>query len=242
MNRIISLLSRHRSKWLLLLLFTILPLLSSSVFLLLVVQHQAGLAALDWPVWFLLFSILSVPIALSLLPNTLAGLLAGYFLGWAGLAGMTLSFSLACIWGYFLGRLAGGSRLTDDLIRIWPKLGTHISAFREKPYSLVSGLRLLPAPPFAMGSLLLSWLEIPFRTYILGSLAGMLPRMALVVFAGSLARNLEELLRNGIFDYRIYACFILLALAGFLLIFRYFRRKKNSLNDNTIQSSDLPDL
>lgn len=225
MKRFLTLLSRHRSEWLLLMLFTVLPLLSSSAVILLVLNHGNTLAEMSRSGWIFLFILISVPIAFSLIPNTLAGLLAGYFAGWAGLAGMTVSFSLACIWGYFLGRIAG-KNLLKDVIQIWPKLERHISAFRNNPGYLVSGLRLLPAPPFAIGSLILVWLGVPFRTYFTGSIAGMLPRMALVVFASSMARNLEELLRNKIFDYRIFASMLILALLGLFMILRYFRKSR----------------
>lgn len=217
-----KLITRRKRESLLLLTFSVLPLLSSSGLLYLVIEYRQQIGESGFSYWFILFILLSVPIALSLIPNTLAGLLAGYFLGWAGLAGMLLSFSLACIWGFLLGRLAD-SDLLEEIEKNWPQVTRHISRFREQPFFLVSGLRLLPAPPFAIGSLILSWLRLPFIAYFFASIAGMIPRMALVVFSGSLAHNLENLIRQTTGNPHLYIIMLLTGLAGSLILFVKFR-------------------
>jgi uncharacterized membrane protein YdjX (TVP38/TMEM64 family) len=230
MNKWRMLISRRWREGALLLLFSILPFASSSVVLILVLRHQDFLQQLSPAGWALVFFILSIPIALSFIPNTIAGLLAGYFLGWAGLTGMTLSFSLACIWGFFLGKSAGGKFL-DDVLELWPALQKYIARFRKKPAMLVSALRLLPAPPFAIGSLVLTWLHVPFPLYLRASIAGMLPRMALVVFIGAMARNLQELTQTENADYRLVAGMVLLGLTGIYLIYRFLRSPNESAQD-----------
>lgn len=223
MTKLWQLITRRKRESLLLLSLSLLPLLSASGLIYLIFQYSGMIEELSYSEWMVLFILLSFPIAFSLIPNTLAGLLAGYFLGAAGLAGMLLSFSLACIWGFFLGKLAAPD-LLKDLEKIWPQLPEHIARFRERNFQLVAGLRLLPAPPFAIGSLVLSWLRLPFRSYFIASIAGMLPRMALMVFAGSIAQNLEELIRNSARDYRLYLGLLVFTLAGGLMLFIQFRR------------------
>jgi uncharacterized membrane protein YdjX (TVP38/TMEM64 family) len=209
---------RRKKEVVLFILFSFLPLATSSLVVLESIQHQKYLSELSFLSWLLIFALLSIPISLSLIPNTLLGLMAGYFLGWAGLAGMTLSFGLACIWGYWFGLLVGKDFI-HDVQETWPELGKHISRFRNQPVPLVSGLRLLPVPPFAIGSIVLAWLEIPFRIYFFASLAGMLPRMALIVFIGGIAKNLEDLIegRSGLTGLIVSA--LLLAAIGSWLIF-----------------------
>jgi uncharacterized membrane protein YdjX (TVP38/TMEM64 family) len=209
----------------LLLLFTVLPVFSSSGLIYLILQLQDQLQQLTFTGWLGIFILASFPIAASLIPNTLAGLLAGFFLGWAGLAGMCLSFSLACIWGFFLGKIAG-KNLIQDVVKIWPKLSGLISGFREKPVSLAWGLRLLPAPPFAISSLILAWLDVPFRQYFPASIAGMLPRITAVVFVGSVAKNLKELLSDKSSDPMLLASLFMAAALGFFWLYLRFGRKK----------------
>ena len=174
----------------------------------------------------MIFFLLSVPIAFSLIPNTLAGLIAGYFLGWLGLPAMVLSFSLACLIGFFIGGFSGKG-LLDDVCSLWPSLSGIIQRFKDKPFSLVVALRLMPAPPFAIGSLVLAWIKIPLKSFFWGSLAGMIPRMSLVVWLGHLGGDLQRLASGSAGDYRVSLAITAFAGLGlFILYFRFIREQK----------------
>ena len=224
MQRIFQLLRNKRTESLWLASFALLPFISGSALVFLGLQYEPFINSLSFGQWVLVFIVLAIPIAFSLIANTLAGLLAGYFLGWPGLAGMTLSFSFANLIGYYLGRLTGRGFL-DEICRIWPGMEQIFARFRARPLSLVFSLRLMPAPPFAVGSLVLAWLKLPFSTVFWGSMLGMIPRMALVVWLGHLAGDVNRLIRDS--EAGSPLSLIVSAFAGLgMLIFyiRFFRK------------------
>jgi len=200
--------------------FALMPMLLGSALVLEVVGHHQLISKFTMTEWFLVFVLLSIPIAFSLIANTLAGLLAGYFLGWLGLPFMALSFSLACMLGYAIGRLFG-SGLKDDIIAIWPAAKNLLDRLGDKPFSLVFTLRLLPAPPFAIGTLFLSWLRVPFPSFMAASFLGMIPRMAIVVWFGSITGDVVAMVQNPMEDQRLKIAFGLIAGVG--LLFFYFK-------------------
>jgi uncharacterized membrane protein YdjX (TVP38/TMEM64 family) len=226
MERLFGLIKARKTEALWLLCFALLPLLAGSGMVLLAIEQSEILKEFSFQSWALLFLFLSIPIACSLIPNTLAGLMAGYFLGWYGLAGMTLSFSIACLFGYFLGSLSGKGFI-EEVCRLWPVLEGVLARFRTRPLSLAFSLRLMPAPPFAVGSLLLAWLHLPLKAVFWGSVAGMIPRMALVVWIGHLAGDLSRVVHNPSSDLRLSIPFTFFAGLGILVFYLRFLRKSN---------------
>ena len=112
-----TLLQKPESIWLL--LFAALPLLVGSALAFWALEEKEFLMKLDFKGWAFIFTLLSIPIAFSLIPNTLAGLLAGYFIGMWGFPGMAWCILLACIIGYhFAKRLDSG--IQSEIFRIWP--------------------------------------------------------------------------------------------------------------------------
>lgn len=189
----ISLLLKPESRWLA--LFAALPLVVGSALAFWALDEKEWLLSLSVPSWILLFSLLSVPIAFSLIPNTLAGILAGYLLGMWGLAGMSLSFFLASVMGYFFGRRLDAG-LREEIFRIWPAAKKSVENLQGNSVSVVMAFRLLPVPPFAIGNLLLAWLRVPLASFLTGSMAGMIPRMALVVWLGSRVDDVVFLMQH----------------------------------------------
>ena len=133
---------------------------------------------------------------------------------------MAPSFSFANLIGYSLGKITGRG-LLDDVCQIWPGMEQIFERFRARPVSLVFSLRLMPAPPFAVGSLILAWLKLPFLTVFWGSMLGMIPRMALVVWLGHLAADVDRLIRDS--EAGSPVSLILTAFAGLGLLILYVR-------------------
>jgi uncharacterized membrane protein YdjX (TVP38/TMEM64 family) len=208
--------------------FALMPMLLGSALVLEVVGHHQLISKFSMTEWFVVFIMLSIPIAFSMIANTLAGLLAGYFLGWLGLPFMAISFSLACMLGYSIGRFFG-SGLKEDIIAIWPAAKDLLDRLGDKPFSLVFTLRLLPAPPFAIGTLFLSWLKVPFPSFMLASILGMIPRMAIVVWFGSITGDVVAMVQNPMEDQRLKIAFGTIAGIGLLLFyFRFFYKRSKS--------------
>lgn len=160
-----------------------------------VMEHIQELRSLSFPSKIYLFTGLSVLITFSFIPNTLAGLLSGYVFGFWGFAGMILSYFLASLMGYSLGRKID-SDLKETLFQIWPKAEKALQSLENQSVAVVLAFRLLPAPPFAIGNLFLAWFRTPLRPFLVGSLLGMLPRMALIVWTGASAADIWKVLKN----------------------------------------------
>lgn len=143
----------------------------------------------------LLFITLSFFVAFSLIPNTIAGLLAGYIFGIEGFAGMVLSYILASGMGYWLGRRID-SGLKHTIFQLWPEAEASVQNLKVQSIPVVIAFRLLPAPPFSVGNLILAWFHMPFFTFMAGSFLGMLPRMILVVWVGNSASDIWVLIQN----------------------------------------------
>lgn len=202
-----------------LLVFAFLPAVSGSVISLWALSNQTLLAGLGTRAWCGVFLALSFMIAFSFIPNTLAGLLAGYFLGFWGLPGMVFSFMLASWVGYgFARRIDSGLRYT--IMKIWPATESLFRKLGHDPIALVAGLRMLPVPTFSLGSLVLAWLHVPLWPYMLGSFAGMLPRMTLMVLLGKGAHDIMELVKDPFSSEWLTSLTAILAVAGALLLYR----------------------
>jgi len=192
-EKYISLFKKPESIWLI--LFATLPLLVGSALAFWALEEKEFLMKLDFWGWFLIFSLLSIPIAFSLIPNTLAGLLAGYFIGMWGFPGMAWCIFLACIMGcYFAKSLDSG--IQKEIFKIWPAAEKAAQKLKANSFSVVFLFRLMPVPPFAIGNLLMTWFKIPFLQFVLGSLAGMTIRMILMVWMGAKAKDIIQLLKN----------------------------------------------
>jgi len=224
MERLLGLIRKRKTEAFWLLCFALLPLIAGSGMVLIAMEQTEALKEFSFQSWVLLFLFLSIPIACSLIPNTMAGLMAGYYLGWYGLAGMTLSFSMACLLGFFLGRLSGKGFI-EEVCRLWPDLEAVLARFRTRPLSLAFSLRLMPAPPFAVGSLVLAWLKLPLKAVFWGSVSGMIPRMALVVWLGHLADDIRRALLQPSSDLRLAIPFTFFAGLGILVFYLRFLRK-----------------
>jgi uncharacterized membrane protein YdjX (TVP38/TMEM64 family) len=216
-------LQQPETRWLL--VFAACPLLFGSTATWWAYQEQDFINSLGPITWLLVFLALSLPIVLSLFPNTLVGLITGYFLSWWALPGMVLSFMLASFLGFLLGRRLDAG-LKSTFFQIWPASREAVDRMQGDPVQVVAAFRLLPVPPFAIGNLLLAWLEIPLKPYLFGSLMGMLPRMAFVVWLGSGLSNLLDLVQNPS-STRYLNWFSWLVLIPIWLFFRrYFRSGK----------------
>jgi uncharacterized membrane protein YdjX (TVP38/TMEM64 family) len=217
-----SLLRQPESRWLL--LFSTLPLLVGSALAVWALDQKEWLLQLSFGGWFLFFSLLSLPIGFSLIPNTMAGIVAGYLLGMWGLPGMVISFSCASVLGFYMGRFLD-SGLQNEIFRIWPSSKNAIARLKDNSVLVVMAFRLLPVPPFAIGSLLLAWLQVSPASFFLGSMAGMLPRMALMVWLGSKVEDILFLIQNPMQFREVQGLSIGAGLLGIYLIFRLFRKK-----------------
>jgi uncharacterized membrane protein YdjX (TVP38/TMEM64 family) len=130
-------------------------------------------------------------LALALVPASLAAALAGALFGPAGLLPAAAAYLLAA----WAAREAVRRPLRDAVqgaIARSPAAAAFQAELTRADFRLVVLSRLSPTLPFAFWNVLLALAPVPGRTYLAGSLLGMLPRTAAAVLVGAAAGPVIE--------------------------------------------------
>lgn len=132
----------------------------------------------------LLGGVLTVPVV----PATIFQVAGGWAFGkWLGFAYTMLGDALGAALGFLLARRWG-----ERVLQRWLSPSALAQAQRlagRMSWRSVMVLRLLPGPAYTLVSLAAGLSPLPFRTYMLGSVLGVAPWIALLVLAGDLGRS-----------------------------------------------------
>jgi uncharacterized membrane protein YdjX (TVP38/TMEM64 family) len=133
--------------------------------------------------------------ACSLLPTYAASILGGWTFGfWVGFPASMVAFCLAGLGAYGIAARAAGDRVVD-IVREHPKWEAVRAALLDcgfwKAFWIITLVRLPPTSPFAAANFLMGATRAPMIPYLLGTLIGMAPRTALVVWASAHASTLD---------------------------------------------------
>lgn len=175
--------------------FTLLPLLSSSFLTWLLYQHQNSLGTLSTGQWVLFSVVLAVLCGIALIPPTFLAIVMGYFLGWTALLLLILINMLAIVLIYGLSRWLNLSWI-ENWLRNDPKRSRVLNRIKSEELKIIFFTKLSPLFPFAVTNLIFAASGAAFRNIVLGGFLGMIPRTVLAVYAGTQARGLQELVEN----------------------------------------------
>lgn len=125
----------------------------------------------------------------ALLPTNVIGVICGWAFGfWFGITLHIFAIAGAASVSYLIHRRIAGKRLTE-VFEHHPKANTIYNALVKQSYwrttLLICLLRLSPAMPFALTNFLMTSARVPYSSFAIGTLVGMFPRSAAVVFFGS---------------------------------------------------------
>jgi len=164
----------------------------------LLMHSEFGLAA-----YVALFAISA---GLGLLPTYAQSILGGWVFGfWTGWSAAMFAFTTASIIGYVIARTVSRDRI-ERLVKSNPKSRTVREALVGRGFwqtlGIVSLIRVPPNSPFALTNLAMASIGVRVLPYTLGTLMGMAPRTAIVVWAASEAertgaRDIQEFVREG---------------------------------------------
>jgi uncharacterized membrane protein YdjX (TVP38/TMEM64 family) len=123
---------------------------------------------------------------LALMPTYAYSVLAGWAFGFAvGFPAAMGAYVGAGVIGYAIGRRASGDRALE-MVREHPKLQAVCDALIGSGFGrtllIVTLLRLPPNSPFAVTNLTMAAMRVNPVAYVIGSLVGLAPRTAAVVF------------------------------------------------------------
>lgn len=131
------------------------------------ISEHLVLAVLGYVVAYATAVALSVPGALVLTIS--GGLLFGWFLG--GAAAVT-GASIGAVLLFLIARSAFGESLRS---KAGPSINGLVEGFQKDALNYLLFLRLVPAMPFFVVNIAAALLNVPLRTYIIGTVVGIIP-------------------------------------------------------------------
>ncbi|MGI4873353.1 MAG: TVP38/TMEM64 family protein [Janthinobacterium lividum] len=176
-------------------LLVLVPLLGSASLVGVLAQHQEFMQHLSALQMLGYFALMGVTMALALTNSTFVVIVTGYFLGWAGLPGMVVSYALAAALGYELARRLDHGKLRGFLHH-FPKADTVLTELQHQSWPLILLTRLSPVLPFALMTFVLAIVGVPRGRFLTASVLGMLPRSLFFYWLGTKAQDVWALLRN----------------------------------------------
>jgi uncharacterized membrane protein YdjX (TVP38/TMEM64 family) len=144
---------------------------------------------------YLFFFVSTFTMAFALTPTTFIAVISGYFFSWPGLPALVVSYMAASVLGLLAGRQLSkrGIRLSDGGNK---KLDQLLERLENRQLLFIFFARLSPVLPFAMTNIALSSFSLRWRDYLLGSLAGMLPRTLVFFWTGMNAMDIWAFAQN----------------------------------------------
>lgn len=143
---------------------------------------------------FLFVVFMTIFSGLALLATNVLGIVSGFAFDWhIGIPAQILGIiGAATLMFYVSRRYAHGNM--SSIIERKPKLkAIHTALLTEstiKTLLIITLIRLSPAMPFAATNFMMSASGVPYKTFLSGTILGMLPRSSAIVFVGS---SLSEL-------------------------------------------------
>ncbi len=201
----------------------IMPLTFSSGLSATILSNLSEVESFSWLQWAGIFAVTVFTMAFALTPTTVIAIISGYFLGFAAIIPVVISYSLASIGGFLLSKPLGGD--FQLIIRSsYPKINSFIHRMSDKnPVSFVIFSRISPILPFAVMNLVLPFIGVKFRPYFWGGIAGMLPRTLLAITAGKLTKDIFSVVENpsdGLMMQIGFGVLLLISLLGFTFLFK----------------------
>jgi len=166
----------------------VLPLVGSALAAAMVPSWSTWLREGGWPALVAFTGIVGLAAAAACINTQIAALLAGWLWGFStGLGASLVAIWCAAVLGWLLAQLVAGSTLSR-LVDASPKAKAVHAALVGRPREAMTTtllLRLSPVVPFAMVNVLLAAARVRVGAFLVGTTLGVVPRTALVVWAGS---------------------------------------------------------
>ncbi len=147
-----------------------------------------------WALYALAFALAA---GFAMLPSYAASVLGGWAFGFAwGFPGALLGFTGGALIGYGVSTLVTRGRV-EELIESKPRWKAVRDALVGSGFwrtlAIIALVRLPPNSAFALGNLAMASVRVRLLPFVLGTILGMAPRTAVVVWAASLIRkNAQE--------------------------------------------------
>lgn len=203
-------------------LFTLLPLVCTSVLTFYLFQNQGLFTHFTVGQWSLFSIVLTILCALAICPPTFLAIVMGFFLGWVAFIPLIIINLAAILLIYIMVRILDFSWVENYLQRN-PKINKVLIQIKKEELKFIFFTKLSPLFPFALTNLIFAVSGASLKNIVLGGFLGMIPRTLLAVYVGTEARELQYLIENpneGTLSQIIIMGLILISVAGMYLILK----------------------
>lgn len=132
---------------------------------------------------------------LGILPTYASAILGGWAFGFAvGFPAALVGFLGGSLLGFFIARGASGDRVKALIAEKPTWRAVHdalVGGSYLKTLGIITLVRLPPNSPFALTNLVLASVKVPISAYIVGTMVGMAPRTAVVLYIATLFRDMS---------------------------------------------------
>ena len=151
-------------------------------------QHESN-GPLIYATAFVLLS------GIGVMPTYASAILGGWAFGFKiGFPAALVGFLGGAVLGYWIARGASGDRVKSMIAEKPTWRAVHdalIGGSFLKTLAIVTLVRVPPNSPFALTNLVMASVRVPVLTYVLGTLIGMAPRTAVVLYIATLFRDMS---------------------------------------------------
>lgn len=176
-------------------LFSFLPLFSSSIISYYVLQFQLLLQTLNWFSWFLISIFLAITSAFALSPPTFLAVVFGYFLNFWAIPYLFIINFGAIFLVYIFCQYIDSSWLKNNFLNS-EKPKKILEKLKKEELKIIFFTKLSPVLPFAITNLLFAVSGAKLKNIILGGFLGMIPRTLLAVYTGTQAKEIATLIQS----------------------------------------------
>ncbi|MBX9853163.1 MAG: VTT domain-containing protein [Cytophagaceae bacterium] len=201
----------------------ILPFISSSIIISYMIKYETQIMSYSLFEWIVFYACATLTMAFSLTHTTFVSTASGFFLGWASIPFVILSYMGACLLGYLLGIFVDKGEMMEKIMNS-SKGQIIASELRKNELKIIIFSRLSPVLPFGMMNLLLSYLKADIKKYFSGSFIGMAPRTLLFIWLGTQAQQLMLAFRGNTDKNYINIIIIFLLIGSAIGLFYYIVR------------------
>jgi uncharacterized membrane protein YdjX (TVP38/TMEM64 family) len=177
------------------LFLVIAPFIFDSILLSILISDQTYFHQFTYLQWSIFYLLAMFAMAFGLTHTTFIAVFSGYFLSYISIPFVIVSYLLASVIGYFVGRLITGEKVINTIMTL-PKAVPIAGELKKREFMIILLSRLSPALPFAVTNLLLSILKADFKKYFIAGSIGMLPRTLIFIWTGTQAKSIAEVIRN----------------------------------------------
>lgn len=176
-------------------LFTVLPLFSTSILSYFLLKNQSFVDNLSFFQWLIITLVLTIMSAFAMAPPTFLAVIMGYFIGFWSLP-FLLFINFGAIFIIYLIYKNLDFNWAHNYLNNQPKAKKLLNNIRAQEFKFVFFAKLSPVLPFALTNLTFAVSGARLKNIIFGGFLGMLPRTIFAVYTGSQAKEIISLIDN----------------------------------------------